>query len=239
MRKARRRLGMTKEAIVAVAVELTREHGLDGWSQRQLTAALDTSPSVVFHHVGDRGALNAAVVERVLLPIATPGPDVPWDRWFRAAWLSVRPLLAEHRGVAHWMLHNGPIFDHMLPFLDEAMGTLIAAGFGEEAPRAYALIYNTMISWQVVHDERADPRATGLRDAREMAEAISAKAGPEPGPGARALLDLLGRYADPAADLEAMDQDYFEYTLDRVLDGLAVRLAEITADPAPSGSGTP
>jgi len=225
---ARRRLGMTKATIVDAAVRLTREHGLDGWNQRQLTGALDTSPSVIFHHVGDRRALNAAVVERVLTPADTPGFGVDWEDWFRGAMRSIRPRLAEHPGVAHWMLMNGPVFDHLMPVLDEAMTTLLDAGFGDEAPLVYAVVFNTMISLMAFTDERAAPEQTDKRDHRQMVEAISAKAGDAPGPGARALLRLLGQYTDPSADREKINQIYFEYTLDRVLAGLRLRLEELT-----------
>lgn len=225
----RHRLGMTRTAIVEAAVALTAEYGLDGWSQRQLTTALDTSPSVLFHHVGDRHAVNAAVVEGVLRPITTPGAQVGWEAWFRATWTSIHPLLAGHRGVAHWMLMNGPVFDHMMPILDEAIGLLLEAGFGEEAPLAYATIFNTMTSMMAFTDERADPHTGAMRDHRQMAEAIAAQAGDSPGPGAEALLALLGRYTSPDADLAALNQAYFGYTLDRVIDGLRVRRDQITA----------
>lgn len=222
-------MGMTRVAIIETAVMLTARHGLDGWSQRQLTATLDTSPSVVFHHVGDRHAVNAAVVEHVLRPIATPGTGVPWEVWFRETWSSIQLLLAVHRGVARWMLMNGPVFDHMMPILDEAMGLLIEAGFGDEAPLAYATVFNTMSSVMALVDERADPTAA-MRDHRQMAEAITVQAASSPGPGAQALLAPLGRYTDPDSDVPALNQAYFGYTLDRVLDGLRVRLAQITAN---------
>lgn len=225
---AHRRLGMTKTTIVEAAVQLTREHGLDGWKQRQLTGHLDTSPSVIFHHVGDRQALNAAVVEQVLRPIETPGPDVPWEDWFRSTLRSIRPRLAEHRGVAHWMLMNGPVFDHMMPVLDEAMTTLLAAGFGDESPLVYAVVFNTMTSLMAFTDERATPNLTGMRDHRQMIAAISAKAGDAPGPGAEALMRLLSQYTDPGVDRARINKEYFDYTLDRVLAGLRLRLDDIT-----------
>lgn len=220
-----RRLGMTRERIVDAAVELTREHGLTGWTQRQLTGTLDTSPSVVFHHVGDRDALSAAVVERVLTGVRTQGADTDWQEWFRAAWRELGPRLSAHRGTARWMLMHGPIFEGMLPFLDEAMETLVEAGFGDEAPTVYGLVFNTMTSIFVMTDDRAlaESHSPGA-----MARAIAETAGDEPGRGTSALIGLLDRF-DADADPALVHQEYVDYALDRLLDGLRLRLEEIAA----------
>ena len=55
--------GITADAVLTVAFGLSREHGVEGWSLRQLLGELDTSFSVVYRLVGDRDALSAAVVD--------------------------------------------------------------------------------------------------------------------------------------------------------------------------------
>src|SRR3546814_6190776 len=51
--------GITADAVLTVAFGLSREHGVEGWSLRQLLGELDTSFSVVYRLVGDRDALSA------------------------------------------------------------------------------------------------------------------------------------------------------------------------------------
>src|SRR2546427_10928497 len=81
---------VTPEKIISSALELTARHGLDSWTLRQLASAVDAYPAVVYHHVGDREAVVAAVVERVIAMLPVPAADLPWREWFPGLWTEMR-----------------------------------------------------------------------------------------------------------------------------------------------------
>ncbi|MBF6088258.1 TetR/AcrR family transcriptional regulator [Nocardia cyriacigeorgica] len=72
------RTGLTAAAITDAAVALTAERGLDGWTMRDLTARLDTSLSVIYHHIGDRERVCAAVVDTICADMRLPLDGTDW-----------------------------------------------------------------------------------------------------------------------------------------------------------------
>jgi AcrR family transcriptional regulator len=81
-RQAARLPPITPEGILDEAVKLTSAHGIDGWTIRQLAAALEAWPRVIGYHVGDREAVVHGVVQRVVAQIPVPSADTPWQDWF-------------------------------------------------------------------------------------------------------------------------------------------------------------
>ncbi|MBF6396549.1 TetR/AcrR family transcriptional regulator [Nocardia cyriacigeorgica] len=72
------RTGLTAAAITDAAVALTAERGLDGWTMRDRTARLDTSLSVIYHHIGDRERVCAAVVDTICADMRLPLDGTDW-----------------------------------------------------------------------------------------------------------------------------------------------------------------
>ncbi|WP_311469625.1 helix-turn-helix domain-containing protein [uncultured Actinomyces sp.] len=93
-------IGLTPEAIIDVAVEATRDAGLESWSVRDLARRLDVATASLYHHVGGQELLRRSVVERVLTMVGFPTQVLPWRKWFRAALFPARPVLAGHPGTA-------------------------------------------------------------------------------------------------------------------------------------------
>lgn len=88
------------DAIVAAAVEILREQGLDAVSMRSVSARLGISPVPVYSRIGNKDALLNAVADRLLADLAPPtGPDETWtqyaERW--TAELRNRLRLADSR----------------------------------------------------------------------------------------------------------------------------------------------
>jgi TetR/AcrR family transcriptional regulator, tetracycline repressor protein len=72
--------------IVAAAVEILLEQGLDAVSMRNVSARLGVSPVPVYSRIGNKDALLDAIADRLLADLAPPsGPDETWaeyaSRW--------------------------------------------------------------------------------------------------------------------------------------------------------------
>lgn len=210
---------MTAEKIVDKAVELTRADGLDGWSIRQLSGALEVWPGVIYHHVGDREAVLDAVTDRVIALIPVPAADLPWQEWFTRLLRDGRGVLRQFRGIAWRVVLIGPTVPAALPTIDRGIQVLQRAGFGEHATLVYRFLFNTAFMMVAVEDARDErPAARG-----QMAQVLSEFQHGAPAGLAAASVDSHARASDPRP-AAALDEEFFEFTVARALAGAAAWL---------------
>lgn len=213
------RTGMTAPAIVGAALELTRERGLDDWTMRDVADRLDTWPSVLYHHVGDRDALVWSVIDRLIQAIDTPDPDLEWQDWFRAFLGRWPQWLADYPGVAEFLVLHGPAVPGALAILDQGMTTLLRAGFGADAPVAYSMLLNTAAMQVAIVDRRRRqpvPVHTALGAAMDGLR--------DPGPGLRTMREFVRTFAEDPDRAAAARTAYFRTTIDVVIAGWEARL---------------
>ncbi|TDC55945.1 TetR family transcriptional regulator [Actinomadura sp. KC345] len=214
---------LTATEIIEAGVRLTADRGFPGWSLRDLAAALDCWPTAIAHHVGDRNAVEIAVVDAILRRVPMPDPGLPWRPWFRALLTSLRPVLLAHPGVARWLGIAAPIVPSATAIIEEGVRRLSAAGFGAEAPAAYVTLLNAAVHLIAAEDERdAAPR---LRDSIRGRLADLRDDPARPGAAALAATLTGGWERD----------QIFTYTVDRTLDGVQARLTALLAEPGDAG----
>ncbi|MFD4574416.1 TetR family transcriptional regulator [Streptomyces sp. NPDC058417] len=204
---------LTPDRVVDAALELTREHGLEGWTVRQLAQALDTWPNTIAHHVGDRDAVLDAVVQRVVAMMPNPPAELGWQDWFRALLYPGRAVIARHTGVARRLARDGAAVPAALPIMDRGIGLLTAAGFGPRAPLAYAVLLNTAVLLVALDDDRE--LAGHPTDA--AATLLAMPAPPGAGTGWSTMRPWLRQWsADPETNRETL----YRYTIESLLTGL-------------------
>jgi len=222
-------LGLTATHVIDEAVDLTRASHLWGWSIRDLARSLGVSPSVVYHHVGGKDALCRAVADRVIGSLSVPdSADARWDEWFRTLLRNEGPRIADHPGVAKWMLMHGPTISSASTILERGMTLLIDAGFGADAPSAYAVLLNTAMTTIATGDDRRQHEEDGPRDhSTMMAEFERLHAA---SPAAMAIgNDFIGAFAAGGDTAERMRWSYYGFAIDTVIAGLSSRLTEAVA----------
>lgn len=100
--RRRTRHALTQDAIIATAVAVIDEQGLDGLTMRNLGRALGVDPMTVYGYFEDKAALFDAVVDheaRRLHAIPLPLPEEPVDIMIHIA-LHHRRVLLEHPNLA-------------------------------------------------------------------------------------------------------------------------------------------
>ncbi len=206
---------ITAAKIVAAAVELTARHGLDGWTIRQIATSLDVWPGVVAHHVGDRDAVVQAVTDQVVGRIPVPEAELPWRDWFRALLTEGRTVLRGYPGVARRLVVVGPTVPSALATIDRGIRVLQRDGFGERATEIYRYLLNSAFMLVAVEDDR-----DGFPGARAaMGRVLAGFAGDDDHPGLAAAGALAAARDLDAAALAAQDQQFFDLTVARSLDG--------------------
>lgn len=90
---------LSRERIIAAAVELVDEQGLAALSMRRLGAALGVEAMSLYNHVENKDDVLDGMLDAVLREIPLPGEDLPWEERIRALARGFRRAGLDHPGV--------------------------------------------------------------------------------------------------------------------------------------------
>ena len=90
---------LTRDRIVAAAVELVDANGVDELSMRKLGAALGVEAMSLYNHVVNKDDVLNRILDQVLAEIELPDPSLAWDQQIRALALGFRRAGHRHPGV--------------------------------------------------------------------------------------------------------------------------------------------
>lgn len=203
---------LTRERVLATAIALADEHGVDGLSMRKLAAQLGYEVMSLYNHVRNKDDLLEAMLDEVYGTIAPPAADDDWKPALRSLAVRTHDALLAHRwaaplipttfpgpnrfGVMEWvldLLRRSGFDDHVRDLGFHAV-TLHIAGFTQQQ-LSYASVGERM-------NEAMD------RFAREVT--------PDRFP---LMVDHAAYHTE--RDRDPGDRpDEFEFVLDLILDGL-------------------
>jgi len=229
--RRKERSTLSREQIVAEALRLLDSEGIEALSMRKLAAGLGAGTTSLYWHVANRDELIELVINEVYgevdLPDAGEAPD--WQAAIRHFAHSVRSTILRHPWIVSVLDHvaagyPGP---NMVRVSEHMIGRLAAAGFPlPETERALTTVstYVTGVamaeaSWHRWLARHGQSQQEWAADAMRVMQEVT--------DGHQWLQAALTAYEgkDPQT---AMDDD-FDYGLDRVLDGLQVRLDALEA----------
>ena len=93
------RVPLTRERIIAAAVELVDASGLDALSMRKLGAALGVEAMSLYNHVDNKDDVLDGILDAVLREVPQPDPGLPWDERLRELAHGFRRVGLAHPGV--------------------------------------------------------------------------------------------------------------------------------------------
>ncbi|MEW2519685.1 TetR/AcrR family transcriptional regulator C-terminal domain-containing protein [Actinacidiphila alni] len=202
---------MNRETVIAEALDLLDEVGLDAVSTRQLAKRLGVEQPSLYWHFGNKKELLGAMAEAAMAPHATaplPEPGDDWREWFLENTRSFRRTLLLRRDGAR--LHAGSSPGPAdLGRVVRKMDFLAAAGLPER-PARMAMLAASRFTVGSVLEEQAE--AGGAGDPAGAADSRGAAGAAGSGGGA-------GR----SSDIPSIDHDEaFEAGLALIADGLAL-----------------
>jgi TetR/AcrR family transcriptional regulator, tetracycline repressor protein len=152
------RPGLTRDRIVAAALDLVDDAGLDGLSMRKLAARLGVDPMALYRHIADKQALLGALCDHLIEGLAPVDPDGPWEPQLRRlaeelhAAMLARPALVP-------VLVGAPL----TPAAVEAAGPIAALlrAHGLDA-RAFGVVFGYVLGAAALEAAGAPPELEGV-----------------------------------------------------------------------------
>ncbi|GAA2685517.1 MULTISPECIES: TetR/AcrR family transcriptional regulator [Actinosynnema] len=119
---------LTRDGIIATAVDVLRAEGLDKVTMRRLAAELDTGPASLYVYVRNTGELHAAVLDTLLGEVDRPSAEGPWLDRLTAVLTSYTRVLFAHPGLARSALVSRPHGPNHTALVDAVLGLLHEGG---------------------------------------------------------------------------------------------------------------
>ncbi|KAA0080547.1 TetR family transcriptional regulator [Mycolicibacterium sp. P9-64] len=199
---------LTPEIVVAAAIAMIGEGGLESFSMPKLASQLGVQAPSLYHYFASKDALFAAVARTVLTPEApTLSPDTHWTDYLVAISVALRRTIIAHPHCAPLVVRYMPR-ENMFDEYEQMCQFLAASGV---PARLHVRIVDGMtaltIGAAVLNENAADYTVHG--------------SGPKPEPGTHhALETALAAIGDATSD------QLFETLLRNYLDGIVAAIPE-------------
>ena len=221
------RTPLSRERVVAAALELADAEGIPAITMRRLAADLGVEAMSLYHHVPGKerlldgltdavlGEINAAVTARVR-------SDDTWSTALRHRCLAAREVMVRHRWAPGLLSSRSSIPAGLYPYYEEILATMFRGGLSYHlGHRAIHALGSMVLGFT---QELFSPDAEGGTMDEESAEAeFAAMSAALPHLTAMVASEVHDNDEDPLGWCDS--QNEFEFTLDLLLAGL-VRAAE-------------
>lgn len=212
-------MAVTRDEIVATALALLDEAGLEGLTLRRLAERLGIRAPTLYWHVRDKRELMdliaGAVMEQALAGWREPQPGQTWWEWLTGRTRAMRAALLAHRDSALVLAGNRPV-GASLPGIERQLRTLTEAGFRPQDAVLALLSLNAFAIGEALDTQRE----TG----RDASPSGPPPAGGSPDPGEVSAYPLLGAAIGALEPFGSSDQR-FEYGLNLLITGLRAQHA--------------
>jgi len=163
-----RRPRLTRDRVVAEALVVIAEDGVQALTMRRLAGRLGVVPGAVYRHVRNKQQLQDLLLDGVLAEIDVHlDPSLPWTEQLKVLAHRLRQVLEAHPGVAGILKTRDPLGPHSLALAEAFLSPLQAAGFGDrDAGLAFFLLVDYTIGFAVsspstsVNEQRVRDPAT-------------------------------------------------------------------------------
>jgi TetR/AcrR family tetracycline transcriptional repressor len=146
-----RRPQLTRQRVVAEALAVIAQDGVQAMSMRALAARLGVVPGALYHHFGNKQQLQDLVLDGVLAEVDFhTNPSLAWTDQLKLLATRLRQVLEAHPGVAGILKTRDPLGPHSLALAEAFLSPLQTAGFADrQAGLAFFLLVDYTIGFAV------------------------------------------------------------------------------------------
>jgi len=211
-RSATRATGrLSREGIVAAAIELADRDGLDGLSMRRLAQHLGVDAMSIYYHVPDKDTLLGEMADAVAAAIPDAPRDGEWTQRLRASIMEARRIMLRHPWAVRVFEGRATPSPAVLHHIERVLAVMRGGGCSVD------------LSHHALH-------LLGSRILGFSQDLFDDSSGAEPPPEAAAWAETMPHIAELAAAVThggalggCDDDSEFAFALDLLLDGLERR----------------
>ncbi|XVU30227.1 TetR/AcrR family transcriptional regulator C-terminal domain-containing protein [Actinoplanes sp. CA-054009] len=151
-------MALDRDKVVAAAVELLDEGGLDGLTLRKLGDRLGVRAPTLYWHVKDKAALVAALAEAILsdLDLRRPAAGEKWDDWLVGVAGRLRAAMIAHPDGAR-VVASAPLSEALAGVSELAIRTLFTHGMPLRQARLTVLVVVRFTIGHVLDEQSPRP----------------------------------------------------------------------------------
>ncbi|WP_309713726.1 TetR/AcrR family transcriptional regulator [Pseudolysinimonas sp.] len=127
-RRRAQRAVLSRDRVLAAAVELADEHGLDAVSMRRVGVSLGVEAMSLYRHVHNKDDLLDGMVDDVIARFPARDEAVGWRESLRGLVRGAHSVLLAHPWAAGLATSRPAVGPARLRFVDAVIGTLLAGG---------------------------------------------------------------------------------------------------------------
>ena len=215
-----RRIPLSRDRVLAAAVALADQVGIEALSMRRLAQELGVVPMALYKHVANKEELLDCMVDALVSEIDPPVRDAGWKDTVRLRVLSARGALLRHpwaRQVLESRTNKTPA---VLGYMDSFIGMFLAGGFSVDLTHhvMHALGSRMWGFTQELFNDSAGGDAAGLDTLPPEAQAAMFQEMAERYPNILKVASASA-HQDSVVGQGCDDQFEFEFALDLLLDG--------------------
>jgi AcrR family transcriptional regulator len=146
-----RRPQLTRQRVVAEALAVIAQEGVQALTMRSLAARLGVVPGALYHHVRNKQQLQDLVLDGVLAEVDFHiDPSQPWTQQLKLLAHRLRQVLERHPGIAGLLKTRDPLGPHSLALAEAFLSPLQTAGFSDrQAGLAFFLLVDYTVGFAV------------------------------------------------------------------------------------------
>lgn len=215
------RLPLSRDRILAVAVEIADERGVGAVTMREVASRLGVEAMSLYNHVANKEDILDGMIDSVVEQIEVPADADHWLEAMRRRAISAREVFGRHPWAPALLDSRESSGPTRLRYLDSILGALMRAGFSiDGAARAFSLLDSYIYGFGI---QQMNFSADDGASTEEMAEAILAYIPAEEYPY---LHGMASHAMEVGYDVDAD----FQFGLEIILDGLERILGESLSD---------
>jgi AcrR family transcriptional regulator len=148
---------LTKETILATALQLADEDGIGAVTIRRIADELGLSPMSLYRHIRTKEEIVEGLGDLAWEILgAEPDPGVEWDEHLRQTFMHIHRALLDHPGLVDILMLKPTRGMHVYAAIERMIGVLTQAGFSsDDALLAVASLESYTLGFTVQQRVRA------------------------------------------------------------------------------------
>lgn len=212
--EAPRRVPLSRDRVLRVAVVLADDAGIDSVSMRKLSEKLGVVPMALYKHVANKEQLLDGMVDVVVGEIDPPLVGTDWKSTIRERVLSARRALLRHPWASQVIESRTDPTPTVIEYMDTVIGIFRTGGFSIDLTHHAMHAMGSRLlgfSQELFDDTPEDPPEIQAIMAQQMSDRY---------PYISELVAAISHDDASVVGQGCDDQFEFEFALDLMLDGL-------------------